>query len=457
MVAGLIVAAAVVGILISTGAIKPGDDSSTVAVEPLPTQTTTVPDNRDGEDAIAAAQLGFPTFATKNTTRVGGAGPVENAAAVALATFPSSGESAGPLAVTIAPTESWPVALASAVLTAPPISAPVLFAEPDGIGDVTKQALAALAPTGGPETTDVQVFTVGAVAAPTEFETLEIVGDSPAAIAAQLARTRGRLAGSEPEAFVIISDVDPAFAMPAAAWAARSGDPMLITDRDAIPPPTRDLLAEHAGVPVYVLGPESVISAAVERRLGRDGRPVTRVQGSDPVTNAIEFARFGDGRFGWSINDPGHGFVVMRDTEPLNAAAAAPLSAAGTWGPLLLTNDPSVVPGALRSYLLDIKPGYRDDPTRALYNHIWLVGDQQAIEVGQQGSLDQLAELEQIGEEATNPTDDADAQTGGTGATGTTSAGGATGGKTGGTSAAGAGGAPNSGRAGNNRGTDASD
>ena len=85
-----------------------------------------------------------------------------------------------------------------------------------------------------------------------------------------------------------------------------------------------------------------------------------RVSGEDPVDNAIALARYADGGFGWNINDPGHGFVVARSDAPLDAAAAAPLSASGTWGPLLLSDDADTLPEALREYLLDVKPGYTD-------------------------------------------------------------------------------------------------
>lgn len=398
MAAALIFGVAVAGVLATTGLIgKQGQGEATV--EPLPMQSEAANGGRDANSAIAAARLGYPTFATKNTTRVGGARPIDNAAAVALATFPSSGDSPNPEAVTLVPSESWPVAIAAAALAAPPVSAPILIAEPDGIGEVTEKALQALAPKGGPNTAGSQLFAVGAVPEPEGLVARAVGGDSAAGIAASLARLRQQLTGKEPEAFVLIGETEPGYAMPAAAWAARSGDPILISETNRLPEETTKLLASHAGVPVYILGPESVISKRVERQLGRDGRPVTRIAGGDPVANAIEFARFSDGRFGWNINDPGHGLVVAADTDPLNAAAAAALSAAGTWGPLLLTSDPEIVPGVLRSYLLDIKPGYRDDPTRAVYNHIWIVGDQEAISVGQQASLDQLAELERIGGE----------------------------------------------------------
>lgn len=391
-----LLAAAVVGVLITTGVIG-GSNGTEPTVEPLPVQTTAVnEDGRGAENAIAAAQLGFPTFATKNTTRIGGGNPVENAAAAALATFPSSGESPSPNAVALVPSEAWPVALAAAVLTAEPVSAPLLIAEPGGIGEVTEGALRALNPTGGGPAGGNQVFTIGAVPAPDGFTTRSVTGGTTAEIAVALARLRRQLTGAEPVSFVLISDAAPSFAMPAASWAARSGDPILITQTDQLPDATRDFLARNPRTPIYLLGPQNVISKRVERQLAKGGRQVTRIEGADPVANAIEFARFSDGSFGWSITDPGHGIVITRDSQPLNAVAAAPLSAGGTWGPLLLTSDAEIVPGSLRGYLLDIKPGYSDDPTRALYNHIWLIGDQKAISVGQQATLDQLAELERI-------------------------------------------------------------
>ena len=79
------------------------------------------------------------------------------------------------------------------------------------------------------------------------------------------------------------------------------------------------------------------------------------------------------------------------------SSGASPLSASGTWGPLLLTDDAGTLPPALRDYFLDVKPGYTDDPTRAFYNHVWVIGDQEAIEVGQQAEIDSLAELARIG------------------------------------------------------------
>jgi hypothetical protein len=196
---------------------------------------------------------------------------------------------------------------------------------------------------------------------------------------------------------VLAPESEPELAIPAAAWAARSGDPVLFSGAEKLPTPTEQALRTHPKVPVYVLGPSSAISSNVAREVAEVGGRVRRVSGEDPVANAIALARYAGGDFGWNVNDPGHGFVVARSDAPLAAAVASPLSASGTWGPLLLTDDAGTLPAALREYLLDVKPGYTTDPTRAFYNHVWVIGDQEAIDVNQQAEIDQLAELAKIG------------------------------------------------------------
>ena len=64
---------------------------------------------------------------------------------------------------------------------------------------------------------------------------------------------------------------------------------------------------------------------------------------------------------------------------------------------MLLTDGPTKLPAELREYFLDVKPGYTDNPTRAFYNHVWVIGDQEAIDVNQQAEVNELAELAKIG------------------------------------------------------------
>ena len=345
----------------------------------------------------STTELGYPAFATKNTTRVGGGDAASNAAGVALAVFPSTEPRERPAAVTLVDEGSPAAAIAAAVLMAAPVRAPILVSSPDGLPTVSIEALAALDPQGTPATHRTALFAIGEAAVPGGFSATRVEGRGPAALAARIAGLRDRIFGSPPRHVVIAPAAGLAFAMPAAAWAARSGDPVLFAGRNRLPRPTAAALRRHPKVPAYVLGPSSAISSDVLRKIAAITPRVRRVSGKDPVENSIALAHYRAGEFGWNVNDPGHGFVVARSDEPLDAAAAAPLSASGTWGPLLLTDDAGTLPAALRGYLLDVKPGYTKDPTRAFYNHVWVIGDQESIEVGQQAEIDSLAELAKIG------------------------------------------------------------
>ncbi|HKB51337.1 MAG TPA: cell wall-binding repeat-containing protein [Solirubrobacterales bacterium] len=344
-------------------------------------------------------KLGYPAFATANTTRVGGSDPASNAAGVALATYPSTEPSQQPDAVTLVDAGDWRSAIAASVLMAAPVGAPVLVSEADGVPEPTAQALAALDPPGGKATKGVQAFAIGAASVPSGLQTRRVGSGGGTAAAATIAALRDELLGGPPRHIVVAPAAQPAFAMPAAAWAARSGDPILFADEDKLPAPTAAALKRHPHTPVYVLGPSSAISSDVVRQIGKLSDRVRRVSGEDPASNAVALARYSDGGFGWNVNDPGHGFVVASSDEPLDAAAAAPLSASGAWGPLLLTESADTLPAALRGYLLDVKPGYTTDPTRAFYNHVWVIGDQEAIDVNEQAKIDELAELAKIGGE----------------------------------------------------------
>ena len=294
----------------------------------------------DEQQPAAAEDLGFPAFATKNTTRVAGPDPATDAAGVALAVFPSTGGVKRPIAASLVEDDDWPAGLAAASLVAEPIRAPILVTGSNEVPDVTVDALEALAPTGSAKTDGKQIFTIGSATAPRGLLSQPVSGSNPAEVAAEVDRLRQKLTGARPRHILLASSEQPAFAMPAAAWAARSGDPVLFLEKRAAPKPTLDALRRHKDVPIYVLGPPSVISDKVLGAVRKVAPSVERIDANeDPVENAIAFARYASGSFGWDINDPGHGFVIANASRPLDAAAAAPLSASGSWGPLLITED----------------------------------------------------------------------------------------------------------------------
>lgn len=349
-----------------------------------------------GTQEAATERLGFPGFATKNTTRVGGADPIADAAAVARAVYPGSGPGQRPPAVVLVDVDDWAGGIAAAVLMSRPLRAPILLTDDGELPPASAEALQALAPEGADGLGGVQVIRIGDdVPAPEGLRSTTISGDDPAAIAAAIDRYHAAAIGRPSRAVVVVSQDEPAYAMPAAGWSAKSGDPVLLVGRDAIPGATFAALRNHARPRIYLLGPRSVIGERVERGLARLGE-VTRIAGPDPVRNAIAFARFHDGIFGWGVVDPGHGLVFANADRPADAAAAAPLSAAGTYGPLLLVDDAVELPLPVGRYLLDIQPGYERDPVRGVYNHGWLIGDESALSLPVQSRIDSLLEISPV-------------------------------------------------------------
>ncbi|MDQ3677822.1 MAG: cell wall-binding repeat-containing protein [Actinomycetota bacterium] len=334
--------------------------------------------------------LGFPDFATKNTTRVAGANATQTAAATVRAVFPDARHK--PSAVTLVDTSDWRVAVAASALTAAPINAPLLFSDGNDLPSASRRALAALDPRGSKAAGNAQVIRIGGVAKPPGRKTTDLTGANALALTRSIAgliiSAKSRTAPS-----VIVTTADDAsIAAPAAAYAAKSGTPVLFVNRKAIPPETRAALAALARPRIYLLGSTTAISPQVTRQLRRLGR-VQRFGEKEPVANAVAVARFREGSFGWGIVDPGHGLVFARSERPLDAVAASALSSAGTYGPLLLLDAPRKLPVELQRYLLDIQPGYAEDPVRGVYNHGWIVGDRKAITIATQTELDALLEI----------------------------------------------------------------
>ena len=76
-----------------------------------------------GDDEQAAEKLGFPSTATRNTVRVGGADAASDAAGVASALYPATGESDRPTAVVLVDQDDWVTGVAASVLAGRPIGA----------------------------------------------------------------------------------------------------------------------------------------------------------------------------------------------------------------------------------------------------------------------------------------------------------------------------------------------
>lgn len=345
-------------------------------------------------DEEAAADLGFPFTATKNTTRVGGGDPIADVAGVAGAVWPATSDTTRPKAVVLVDKDNWQGGIAASVFAGGSIAAPILLSDDDDLPAVSKDTLDRLDPKGSDLTKKAEIIRIGSrPPEPDGRKTTTIDGEDIYELAGEIDRFHAVATGEPSDDVIIASGERAEYAMPAAAMAARSGDAVLFAGRDDLPAPSVDALKRHEKPDVFILGPETVIGVEVERKLQPLARRVRRVQGPTPVLNAIEFARFQSGSFGWGAEVPGQNFTVASTSRPLDAVGAASLGTNGVFAPLLLTDDSETLPRSLESYLLDVQPGFEDDPRLSVFNHVWILGDEDTISVEQQGRIDEITAL----------------------------------------------------------------
>ncbi|HTA04945.1 MAG TPA: cell wall-binding repeat-containing protein [Solirubrobacteraceae bacterium] len=368
---------------------------------------------------------GVVGVSTKNTTRLGGADPTADAAAVAQAIYPGITPATRPQAVALIDEHDWPAALAASALAGAPLGAPLLYAEGDTLPHASEAALRAMRPIGSSSLGGAQVLSIGAGASvPGGYKVKSIAGTG-AAIAngsAGAGSTRDiQAAGAAVEVLqlvqaaaehqaneviVVASDTPQALQMPAAELAAESGTPILFVTSSGVPSATSNALRALGHPTIYVIAPKTLHGTAYAAlaKLGTvvhvsgeagPGENAAANASNDPVENAISVSRFSHGAFGWGIHEAGHGLVFANVARPLDAPAAAPLSAHGDYGPLLLLEHSASVPTALTHYLSNIEPGYTAaaPPVREVYNHGWLIGDERAISALAQAELDTVLEI----------------------------------------------------------------
>jgi putative cell wall-binding protein len=349
----------------------------------------------------AAEKLGFPVVATRNTVRVGGGDAIADLAGTAAAVFPATTNTDRPHAVVLVDKDDWQGAIAGSVLNAQPLGAPMLASDGGKLPAATSDVIKRLDPKGSDLARDAQVIRIGPKPpAPSGLKSGKITADDPYATAAAIDRFFTAIRGKPSPHVVVASGEQAPFAMPAAAWAARSGDSVLFTRRSAVPKATMQAIAAHDKPDIYVLGPENVISKSVEDKLKQLGT-VRRVSGDTPMSNAVALARYSRRGFGWGVTVPGYNFSLASTTRPIDAAASATLATNGVFAPMLLTNQAERLPPDVSGYLLDVQPGYQQDPSSGVYNRVWILGDTKTVSLDAQGRLDQITRL--IPVETRNP------------------------------------------------------
>ena len=344
-----------------------------------------------GTEPQAAQDLGFPAFATKNTTRVGGADPIADAAGGraggvsrgARRTRPHGGRARG-----LAATGS--AAIAAVRADGPAASAPrSCFSDgadlPAATADALERAGARPAPrpAGG-----AQVIRIGDVAAaerparPTDGRAAPTRSRWRRAIDRLQRGRRGTAVG---RVVVVASGERPSSRCRPPPGRPSRGDPVLFVTRDTIPPRRREPRSRaHQQPKIYLLGPPSVISdkvldaaAASSARSSAIARP--RPGRQRDRLRALHATAASAG----ASSIPGHGLVFANAGAPARRRRRRAAVGERHLRPAAARRRRrATLPAALSDYLLDIQPGYAKDPVRGVYNHGWIIGDECAISVG---------------------------------------------------------------------------
>ncbi|OLN22448.1 ArsR family transcriptional regulator [Domibacillus antri] len=347
------------------------------------------------------AQENLLTVNTKNTTRLNTQDPTEMSLLVSQTIWPATHQENQPGTVILVPDDNWQIGLAAADLIHHPNNGPVLLTNKNELSDETLNEINRLNPKGNKEGT--QVMMMGDISENvsnqlSQFEVERIDGTDPAQFAAAVDKKYADVSGGEfPEGVIIVSSEEEAkeYSIPAINWIAHMPEPVLYVNKDGIPEATKTALQERENASLYILGPSSIVSDEIETELGEYGN-VTRIAGEDPVSNAIEFAKFKDEEtsFGWGLTDPGHGVSFVSSATPELALAAAPFSHLGKHAPMIWLEN-GKMNESVYDFLASLKPTFQDDPTQGPYNHGYIIGGQDAVSFQSQGIIDDKLEIVQ--------------------------------------------------------------
>lgn len=355
----------------------------------------------------------FTAGATANTTRVRGDSFYETAVAISQMIYPANVEDTKPGAAILVRSDRFhDVLLATRVLHFP-VDAPILYVDENRMPEVTRRELRRLDPEGVQMDENVQVYLLGGIGPRVEdavrelgFKMRRIRGSNPNSLAYNVDNWSSTLHADYIDEVVIVPIDNPEFGLPAASWNAHMGQGMFFVERDSVPELTkRGLRQRWPTIPfIYLMGSENVISTRVANELSEFGF-VQRVPGEDPFELSAVFAGWKDtgqnmgwwfGQsprdFAWGIAEPGHNYTIGNPVDWRSLVPAAIFSHRGKHGPMLLVNA-EAIPERVTSYLQMVKPAYVA-PDVQVFNHSWIIGDQNSVSDGVQNNIEQLMSVE---------------------------------------------------------------
>ncbi len=229
----------------------------------------------------------------------------------------------------------------------------------------------------------------------TNVSTVTVSGGTPAETAADLATRGNGTDDVSPNNVVIVSSEAQRWALPAAAWSAYSGDPILYANEDGVPEATLGAIEELNATHAYVLAPPDLVSDDALSDLDVEW---TRVAGDTPQSHAVAVAQFRDESrdFGWGIHERDkvgyYNFMLVNPDEPEHAASAANLQW-GKAGPILLVHDDGDLPAVTENYAWQTQPAWFMTPAEGPFNHLFALGTTDTVSWISQARLDYAVEI----------------------------------------------------------------
>ncbi|MBW8825625.1 MAG: cell wall-binding repeat-containing protein [Acidobacteria bacterium] len=302
------------------------------------------------------AVYGTATFTIAKTaftfSRLSGADRFGTAAAVASAAFPN-----GAATAVIALATNYPDALAGNFLAGVK-TAPILLVDQTAIPKATMDALAALkvqnvsllgGTTAIASSVEDQLKATNSTApGGAKLNVTRIGGTSRYVTAKLVAETPGASIGvvGGKKTAIVVSGSGFADALAAGPIAYRGLFPMLLTAPQLLSPEARSALGDLAIKNVVIVGGTASISQDVRNEMTGMGITVTRLAGADRSDTAAKVAGFATGTLGF----PQSAVDLARGDSYADALAGGPL-AGGEAAPILLTQNPTTLGAATRSYL----------------------------------------------------------------------------------------------------------
>ncbi|MCD8502554.1 MAG: YgdI/YgdR family lipoprotein [Bacillaceae bacterium] len=357
--------------------------------------------NNYDSDAVKGEQIAreLVHLSTKNVTRLNSQDPFEVSVITSQTIWPATHEANRPGTIILAPFENWQLSLVSLNLVHHPNDGPVLFTSEGTIPEIILNEIERLNPKGNINGTQVMIIgdlNENQLEQLSAYNIEQLQAENVAAFANTIDEVYSNLINHVPSGVIIGSSDDDAkqYTIPAGSWITHMDESLLYVSKKEIPLETIEALERREGqAQIYVIGPESVISNDVVNQLKQYGE-VTRINGETPTEVSIEFASFKDEKtmFGWGVNKPGHGLVMVSNDIPELAITAAPFAHLGKHAPMVWLENGEFTE-QMHEYLALLKPTFKHDPTEGPYNHAYLIGNENLVSFQTQGFIDEMLEI----------------------------------------------------------------